>query len=102
MLVTVKTNVREDDLYDVVLLNLTARDVVALRNAHSDLVLNRRFAQAVSGNIISGLRRNPIVSQLHEDWKASGGKLRFEVYNDTEFPVAKPVATQQDLFADWE
>jgi len=101
----VKVNVREDGLYDVVVFGMCKRDVVALRNAHSDVVVNRRYAQAVDDAIINALRDNDVITELHEEWKDSDGKRRFDEDGDTEFPIETPKDTpkpaQFDLFASW-
>lgn len=89
---------------DVVIENANTVETVAIRNAFSDIVDNRRYAQAHCSRIISALRENKGLTKYHEEYKDSGRREAW--LNDHPQPEPKvvykevPVAVKVPFEAD--
>ena len=65
----VKTRTNANGGLDVMYLGANKEETVALRNAFSDVPINRKYAQAHDSAIIEAARKNPALTKYHQSYK---------------------------------
>ena len=65
----IKVRVNGEDSFDIVLLGLSKRETMSIREAFSAVEVNRTFAQENSGTLLNAARANSVLAELHDEYK---------------------------------
>lgn len=95
MIIKTRSNQHEGGL-DIALLDLTREEAIVVREAVSDVKVNRDYARSHGGTLLTALRNHPAMQKVH-DWY----KRNIRDVNKYPKPTPKVVDYGKE-FIDWQ
>ena len=95
MIIKTRSNQHEGGL-DIALLDLTREEAIVVREAVSDVTVNRSYAYTHGGSLLIALRNHPAMQKVHDWYKRN-------IRDVAKYAKAAPkVADYDKEFNDWQ